>query len=170
MLVNIQLATLQDMPALQELLSKANLYSLQFSARLAWEKIDKAYAAMQKQIELGNVFIIRGNNGITSSITVSEENDLWGEIGRDEKALYFTKWIKDPEEAQKDEAMKLLTFAAAEAKKRNKIFLRCDVVSDQQKLFPFYKHLGFEERGNFFYKPSTREGTLMEIPINQLLI
>jgi hypothetical protein len=163
-------AALQDQTKLHQLLDKANEYSKQLSKRLAWENIEKAKKAIDYQLQLGNVFIIRGENGtISSSIILNETNDVWDKIGEDDKALYFTKLIKDPDEAQSDEAKRLLTFAAEEAKRRNKLFLRCDAVSDHKGIVSYYKNLGFKERGHFLYKPSRREGILLEISASQFI-
>jgi hypothetical protein len=166
---NIEKASLQDFLGLQYLLDRANEYSLQLSKRKAWENVEKARNVIKKDLGQGNVFIIRNNDTITSSITLSETSGVWDELGRDDKALYFTKLMKDSEKAHSDEGIMLLKFAALEAKKRNKAYIRCDAVTDNHGVVSYYKKLGFQERGHIFYNPSTRQGILLEIPIDQLL-
>src|SRR5579863_2524 len=105
---NIEKASLQDLLGLQYLLDRANEYSIQLSKRKAWENVEKARNEIKKALQQGNVFIIRTNRTITSSITLSETSDVWGKHGKDSKALYFTKLMKDADSAHSDEGSRLL--------------------------------------------------------------
>jgi hypothetical protein len=127
---NIEKASSQNLLSLQHLLVQANEYSLQLSKRQAWENVEKAQNAIKKELQQGNIFIIRNNNTITSSITLSEKSNVWGKLGKDGKALYFMKLMKNANKAHSDEGIVLLKFAALEAEKRKKVYVRCDAIID----------------------------------------
>lgn len=166
---HIEKASSQDLVELEHLLARANEYSLKLSNRQAWENTKKAYNVITKELQKGNVFIIRNNDAITSSITLSETSDVWGELGKDNKALYFMKLMKDPDKAHSDEGIALLKFAAQEAEKRKNIYVRCDAVTDNVGIISYYKKLGFQEKGYVSYNQN-RQGVLLQIPISQLLL
>ena len=169
-MIKVQQATPQDLSELQLLLTQANDYSSQLSTRPSWENVEKANTAIKQELQLGNVFVIRGENGnITSTITISETSTLWGELEKDGKALYFMKLMKNPEKAQSNEPKAILTYAVKEVKNRNKTYLRCDAASDHQGLISYYNKLGFTEQGRFLYKPD-RTGILLEVSAPLLLI
>ena len=161
-------ASTQELQMLLNLLNQANTYSVTLSGKPAWIDIPKAYKSIKEQLNFGNIFIIRDNNGnISSAITICNSSDEWSEIGKDGKALYFTKLMKDPQKAQTNEAVKLLNFAAKQAKRENKEFLRCDALNDPLGIVAYYKKLGFRERGFFIYESIRREGVLLEIKIGK---
>jgi len=165
----IEKATISALPALFELLHKANEYSILLSIKPAWKDMQKARRSLKEQVKRGNVYIIReGKGSISSSITLCEINDEWGDLGRDNSALYFTKLMKDPDKAQQDEGERLLHYAAKIAKRRKKVFLRCDVLNDPLGIVTYYQKHGFRERGHFIYESSRREGLLLELTLSQL--
>jgi hypothetical protein len=167
----ISLAVPRDLPALQRLLDKSNKYSIQVSGLPGWKNVEYAYKDIEEHLQAGDVFVIRGNNGsISSTITLSESTDEWEERGQDGKALYFTKFMKDPDQARPDEALKLLKFAAEEAARRGRFLLRCDTVTDQPGIISYYKNLGFMEQGHFMYESSGREGILLEANVSHLSV
>ncbi len=162
----VQQAVPGDLSELQKLLDKANIYSIEISGLPGWKNVPYAYKNIEKNLLAGEVFIIRGNDGkITTTITLSEDTDEWGDKSHDGRALYFTKFMKDPIKAKQEEATKLLKFAVDEAERRGKSLLRCDVVADQPGIQTYYKNIGFYEQGRFTHESSDREGILLEICI-----
>lgn len=164
-----ELAIMSDFDALKDLLGRANNYSREISGKLAWTQVDYVINSIREHLEAGEVYVIRDHNGTpSSSITLSESDEEWGENGADGKALYFATFMKDPKAAEVDEAEKLLRFTTEEAERRNKALIRCDAVLDQPGIIRYYTYLGFEEKGRIVYQPSGRAGVLLEVPIARL--
>ena len=168
--LEIQLATHADFSDFCELLNKANEYSIQLSDKKAWTVMDHVYAGMEGRIARGECYVLRASDGtISSSISLSDKSDEWGMLGEDEQALYFAKLMKDPAVAADEEAKQLLVFAAQEAMRHGKRFLRCDTVAELDGLVNYYERLGFRSRGHFIYESSNRTGVLLEAPVSQFV-
>jgi ribosomal protein S18 acetylase RimI-like enzyme len=157
---------------LKHLLDRANEYALELADIPGWRNAPRAYADIESHLQAGEVFVVRGgpNGAVSSTITLLEKpGSEWTDAGLgDGSALYFAKFMKDPDTAADEEAHDLLRFAVDEAVRRGKTAIRCDTVTDTPHLVDYYKKLGFEERGRFIYDSSDREGVLLEANIEAL--
>lgn len=167
----MQLATISDLPALKHLLVVANNYAVKMSGLPSWVAIDRAHNDIAKHLDAKEVFVVRAIDGTpASTITLSENTEDWGDAGHDGRALYFTKFMKDPISAEPNDPKLLLSFAKTRARQSNKTVLRCDTVIDQAGILNYYFGLGFQEKGRFIYDSSNREGILLEAQLNDLAL
>lgn len=158
----IEQARSEDFDELKKLLDAANDYSVRLGERHMWTAMDHAHNDLRAHLENGDCYVIRGPDGsITSAVGLNETSEDWG-AREDGRGLHIGKLMKDPAKARPDEGLRLIGFAAAEALRRHKTFLRCDAVAEFPGLLDYYKRLGFEEKGNFLYRSSGRQGIFLE--------
>lgn len=163
-------ASSKDFDELWGLLNRANQHSISRSGLRLWTMMDHVRGQFRRQVDNGECFVLRdAEDSITSCISLTEEGPEWGEVGNNGKALYFHKWMKDPEKAGQEEPLRLLRFAAEEAIRRGKPFLRCDTVPSLVSLIKYYDKLGFRRVGMFVYESSGRPGILLEIEAKKLV-
>jgi hypothetical protein len=166
----IDQATPKDFDELKALLDAANEYALKRSGLKLWTIMDYVYGQLQSQVERGQCYVLRNHEGeITSCIALTKQGPAWGDAGKDGRALYFHKWMKHPGKSGGHEPQFLLRFAAEEALRQDKTFLRCDTVPSLVGLLRYYDRLGFRRAGLFVYKSSGRPGILLEIEAQKLL-
>lgn len=166
----IEQARPSDFDELKSLLDRANQYSIERSGLKLWTMMDYVYGQLQKQINDGECYVLRNRAGnITSCIVLTDDGSEWGEREHDSDALYFHKWMKDPGLADSSEPKKLLRFAAEEAIRQKKSYLRCDTVPSLIKLLKYYDRLGFKRIALFVYESSGRPGILLEVKPDLLL-
>lgn len=162
---NISVATMTDYEMLKELLQKANQYSIKISGIPQWTKWDVVYGQLQAYIESGSTHVERDNHEeVISAIAVDEEDEVWGDASKDNLALYLHQLAKDPKKAPPGSGLRLINFAATEAVRKEKKYLRCDTSPELIELVEYYRRLGFEEAGTFIYESSGRPGILLEAP------
>jgi len=167
----IELVSIEDYDQVEQLMDRANEYARQRSGDYLWHYLDFVRSLMRHNILNGQLYAIRNDEReITSTIAIIEEDKrIWGEIGVDGQALYLEKLMKNPQKAEPDEAKQLMVFAAKEAIRRGRPYLRCDTVSSQEGLVRYYQRLGFRDRGHFTYTPSNKPGILLEITARELI-
>jgi hypothetical protein len=167
----VQQAVPYDLESLWQLLDKANEYSLRVSGILAWQDVGGTRDDIRQELEAGQVYITRGENGgIAGMIALDDKDKSWGEDGDDDSALYFFKYMKDPSKLPSGDGG-LLRFTAEEAQRRSKTVLRCDAVADQPGIVEHYLKLGFQEKGRIVYEsPKGRVGILLEAPVTHLVL
>jgi predicted N-acetyltransferase YhbS len=154
---------MSDFEMLKELLQKANQYSIEISGIPQWTKWDVVYDQLQAYIESGCTYVVRDSQDeITSVIAIDAEDEVWGDASKDNLAIYLHQLAKDPEKAPPGSGLRLIHFAAAEAARKGKKYLRCDTSPELIDLVEYYHRLGFEEAGTFIYESSDRPGMLLE--------
>ena len=150
---------------LKELLQKANQYSIEISGIPQWTKWDVVYGQLQEYIESGSTYVLRDSqDAITAVMAIDSEDEVWGDASKDNLAIYLHQLAKDPEKAPPGSGLRLIKFAAAEAARKGKKYLRCDTSPELIELLEYYHRLGFEEAGTFIYESSGRPGILLETP------
>jgi predicted GNAT family N-acyltransferase len=158
----IEPAKIADLEELTRILDKANEYSRVKSGEPAWALRDLALRELTLHIKAGNCFVMREDQKIMATMTITDEDRLWGETGTDGTALYIHKLMKNPECHARNLGLRFMAFAAHEALKQNRKFIRCDTISNQKRLIKYYFKLGFIEKGLFTYQPSGRGGIFLE--------
>jgi hypothetical protein len=160
--MRISLAKTTDFEELTIIMDKANEYALDKSGEPIWGLREYALRELTAHLKAGECFVMRDDQKIAATMTITDEDRLWGEYGADDDALYFHKLMKDPQYPIRDVGLIFISFVANEASKRNKKFLRCDTISTQKRLINYYFKLGFVEKGSFTYRPSGRPGVFLE--------
>ncbi|MGZ6005291.1 MAG: GNAT family N-acetyltransferase [Candidatus Saccharimonadales bacterium] len=168
----IEPAKPEDFEVLKAMLDSANAYGAQqtHGVRL-WTVMDYVYAQLRKTVENGEMYVIRNDEGkIAASIAFNLKRGRWKDIGaQNGEALYFHKWMKNPDLAQPGDAKALLKFVAQEAKRLDRKYLRCDTVPELTELIEYYKRLGFSDMGHFVYESSGRPGILLQADTDTIL-
>ncbi|HEX3082216.1 MAG TPA: hypothetical protein VHQ86_03100 [Candidatus Saccharimonadia bacterium] len=166
----IQPAQAADFPELKRLFDAANDYSLARSGTRTWNAVDMAYKDLQRAVEAGRCHVLRGPSGtIVASICLSDHSSVWGNAGRDGKALYCHKLIKDPASAPPQVGRRMLRFAAEQARANRRSLLRGDTVAVPDGLVKYYTGLGFEVRGATAYQSTGRALILLEADVDVFL-
>jgi hypothetical protein len=160
----VERAGMSDLEDLFGLFDAANALSLKKSGVWAWRNPDVSKQGIKECLEARDVYILRDpQRRISASITLGETSTEWGSTGLDNQALYFTKYMKNPTRARAGEPLELLRFAAREATRRDRPWLRCDAVMDQANVVEYYQRtLGFMAKGSIEYPGSGRRGILLE--------
>ncbi len=160
---SIKPADINDLPGLFGVLEIANLVTLQKSGIRTWPNIEASSEDITQHVLAEEVFVIRDSEGgVMSTITLCETNPEWSEAARDDPALYFTKFMRDPAKTKPGDGKPLLIFAVQEAERRGKPTIRCDALIEEVGMIAYYKALGFEEKGRTVYQLHGREGVLLE--------
>lgn len=151
------------MPGLYGLLIKANTVTLDKSGIRTWPNIEASSQDIEQHVQAKDVFVMHDSNGnIAGTITLCETNTEWLEAANDSHALYFTKYMRDPNITSPGDGKPLLIFAVEEAERRGKPFLRCDTLTQEEGMIAHYLALGFEKRGRTIYELHGKEGILLE--------
>lgn len=156
-------AELKDLNALLEIMKQANQYALSKSGKLMWTT-QHAEDGLRTQLKCGDCFVIRNPDKKIAAAIVLDEEDIyaWDDQGKDGKALYVHKLMKNPQYSQANVGLKLMHFAAQEALRRGKRVIRCDTIAGTTGLIDYYLKLGFITQRTMIYKSSNREGVLMQ--------
>lgn len=165
----VQQAVASDLRLLWQLLDRANEYSVRISGVQAWQDVEGTRGDIRQELDAGQIYVTRGEGGdIAAMIALDDSDSSWGDAGHDGSALYFFKYMKDPDKLPSGDGG-LLRFAAQEALRKDKTVLRCDAVADQPGIVEHYLKLGFKEKGRIAYEsPKDREGILLEAPVTFL--
>jgi hypothetical protein len=162
-------ANASDFKELTRLLDKANEYSLEKSGEQVWGLREYALRELAEHLKDGACYVMRYKGKIVATMTITNEDWLWGDKSADGKALYIHKLMKDPECRILNIGLTFISFATHKALEQNKKFIRCDVISSQVQLVQYYLKLGFIEKATFTYRPSGRPGVFLEADAEKLI-
>ena len=110
------------------------------------------------------------SNHVIAAFTLTQDDiERWGGEGVDGQALYCHKLMKDPNSSEPQVAKRFLAFAAQEAQKQNRPYLRCDVKASLTRLIDYYKSMGFYEKRRITYPTTQVEAILLEAEAGMLL-
>lgn len=170
-MANIVPAKAADLEAILAVMAKANQYSFDKTGEYQWRQYKKAQQNLTKDLMDGNCYIGKDDQDrVTAAVTITDQDtDRWGERGADQKALYVHKLMKDPELAGKHVASKFLSFAADQAIKQNKKYIRGDTKISLSRLLDYYKSLGFYEAGTHMFAATGAKAALLEIETTELI-
>lgn len=164
-------AQLEDLPAVNKLLKKANDYSIQKAGQPQWTFLHTARKQLESHLEEGHCYVLKDDHGaVVAAFTLTEDDlERWGGDGLDEQALYCHKLMKDPDTAEPQIAKRFLVFAAQRAQEQGRRYLRCDVKASLGRLLDYYESMGFYEKRHITYPTTQMEAVLLEAEIDRLL-
>jgi hypothetical protein len=165
----IEPAKLADFEQLVQIMDQANHYARTKSGEPMWTAMDFVHSQLRSHLEAGDCFVLRHAQEIVATITISKQDPLWGEDGTDNNALYIHKLMKNPESSIRDIGLTFLSFAAHEAVRQNRKFLRCDTKTSQERLINYYLGLGFAKKRSFNYSVTGFEGVLLEAAVQDVI-
>ncbi|MES2971037.1 MAG: hypothetical protein V4702_01820 [Patescibacteria group bacterium] len=166
----IQPAVPADTDAILAILDRANQLALENSGEPMWTAMTYVHDQLRSQIESGDCFVMKDEQDtITSLIVITQQDTLWEDDGTDEQALYFHKLMKDPEIAPKGSGFPLIAFAAREAIRRGRTYLRCDTKTSMIQLIEYYRRLGFATKRSMTYPTTDQAGVLLEAKPEEVL-
>lgn len=169
--LSIELAAVEDLEVLKNLLDQANDFSVHKSNELQWSRLQVAYDAIESHIERGEMYVARGRQGkVLGAVALTEADDIWNDSGSEE-ALYIHKLMRDHSvEDVETHALgaRLLKFSAEEAIRRAKNTIRCDVMASTAGLVAYYERFGFIKKREARWATG-KLAYLMEVPTAVLL-
>lgn len=167
---SIQLAKSEDLNAILEIMDKANQYVFDKTGEYSWTAIGHAQNEIRTHLSQGNCYVMKDKRGaINALVTLNEEDTYsWDEEGTDHQALYFHKLMKDPKNSPARSGLVLLSFAAHEAIRRNKKFLRGDSKLNVE-LIKYYESLGLKQKRFTHYKVTGNKAVLLEAEPTEVL-
>ena len=166
---HIEKAQNADFDALVRIMNQANQYAIDKAGEPMWTAMEFVYRQLHAHIESSDCFVMRDEDKIVATMTITDKDILWGEAGADGKALYIHKLMKDPAMPAQNVGLTFLLFAAHQALKQDKKYIRCDTVPSQKHLVNYYLKLGFIKKGAFAYPTTERDGIFLEVDAEELL-
>jgi|HubBroStandDraft_4_1064222.scaffolds.fasta_scaffold351812_2 hypothetical protein len=158
-----------DFKELTRIMDEANEYSRARSGEPAWKLKELALSELHEHVKAGNCFVMKVDQKIVATMTITDSDTFWGKPGTDGTALYVHKLMKHPGTHVRNVGLQFLSFAAHKAVQQHKEFLRCDTIATQKRLIDYYIRLSFVIKKHFVYLPSTRPGIFMEVFVQDLL-
>jgi hypothetical protein len=166
---HIERATVSDLEELTQIMDEANEYSLVLSGEPMWRFKELALSELTEHLKAGDCFVMKVDQKIVASMTMTDSDSLWGEHGADGTALYMHKLMKHHDCPVPDVGLDFLSFAAHKALELKRTLLRCDTIATQKRLIDYYIKLGFVIKKHFVYHPSERPGVFMEASVRDVL-
>lgn len=165
----IEPAKVSDFEELTQIMDEANLYSLTKSDEPMWTAMDFVRGELRAHLEAGECFVLRKEQKILATMTITNEDALWDSESTDGKALYIHKLMKNSECHIKNVGLIFISFAAHEAIRQNRRFLRCDTKPTQVRLVNYYYGLAFVKKRSFVYSVTNKPGVLLEADAREVL-
>jgi hypothetical protein len=166
---HIERATISDFDELTAMMDEANEYSRAKSGEPAWKLKDLALRELAEHLKAGDCFVMKVDQKIVATMTITDSDSLWGESGADGTALYMHKLMKHADCPVPDVGLAFLSFTAHKAQELKRTVLRCDTITTQERLIDYYIRLGFVIKKHFTYYPSERPGVFMEASVGDIL-
>lgn len=100
---------------------------------------------VKRDIEFGSVFVVIRLGRVVGTITIDDlpDADFWRDDDQVHTAHYIHRMAVARSESGKGLGVALLDWAAARARRHDKVFLRLDAWSSNELLHQYYKGLGF---------------------------
>lgn len=167
---SIQLAKSEDLNAMLTIMDRANQYALEKGGEPQWT-MKHSRDRLRMDLNQDNCYVMRDRHGRINATMALTEEDLycWEEEGKDQKALYFHKLMKDPGNAPANAGRIFISFAAHEALRRGKIWLRCDAKLSVKKIVAYYENLGFIKKRFIRYPVTGNKAVLLEASPKEIL-
>ncbi len=165
----ISTAKITDLEELTFMMDEANEYSRAKSGEPAWRLKELALKELRAHLKADQCFVMKVDQKIVATITITYSDALWGKSGADGTALYIHKLMKHSNCRVPHVGLKFVGFAAHKALQQHIEFLRCDTLSAQKQLVDYYLRLGFVIEREFVYHPSERPGVFLQAPVRDIL-
>ena len=146
--MNLQLfpVTLETLPQFSNLLTEAALW-LEREGKTLWNPLELTPEALLERYRMGEMFLATLEGKAVGTAVLMESDPLFWPDALEAEALYLHKLCVARAQAGRGLGHTLLDTARAEARGRNKIFLRLDTSSQHPPLCAFYEGYSFEQVG-----------------------
>jgi len=120
-----------------------------------WNENYPSYEAFEKDIELGQLWVLKLDDVIIGAVVVSEimdeEYKVIDWLTPNTKNGYIHRLAIHPDFQGKGFAQKLMDFAETYAKENNFVSLRLDTFSVNKRNNKFYKKRGYQKLGDVYF-------------------
>ncbi|GAB4049715.1 GNAT family N-acetyltransferase [Catellatospora paridis] len=109
------------------------------------QHLEQVRGRIERAILAGTCYVARLNNQVVGTLTLDEfaDPEFWAPEDRPEEALYVHRMIVSRQAAGGDVGKALLDWAAAEAARQGKRWLRLDAWQTNHALHSYYERQGF---------------------------
>jgi ribosomal protein S18 acetylase RimI-like enzyme len=145
---------LTDIPELLQV-TKACAQAMIANGIYQWNENYPSYEAFEKDIELGQLWVLKEDDIIIGSVVISEIMDdeykviKW--LTPNTKNIYIHRLAVHPEYQGKGFAQKLMDFAEAYAQENNFSSVRLDTFSVNKRNNAFYQKRGYQKLGDVYF-------------------
>ena len=125
-----------------------------------WNEHYPSRQAFKKDIDRGELYVLKKNNKVIGTIVISTEMDAeyqeieWGTPS--ERNLYIHRLAIHPDNQAQGNARKLMDYAYAFAKKAKAPSIRLDTFSINQRNQKFYEARGYQKLGNIYFPKQSK--------------
>jgi len=120
-----------------------------------WDDDYPSYEAFEKDIEIGQLWLIKSQETIIGSVVISdimdEEYKVIEWLTSNTKNVYIHRLAIHPEQQGKGLAQKLMDFAENYAKENGYVSVRLDTFSLNERNNIFYQKRGYQKLGNVYF-------------------
>ena len=146
--------TKEDIPELL-IVTKACAQAMIADGIYQWNEDYPSYGAFEKDIEIGQLWVLKDDGNIIGSVVISELIDeeykavVW--LTPNAKNMYIHRLAIHPNSQGKGLAQKLMDFAEAYAKENDFLSVRLDTFSVNARNNTFYKKRGYKKLGDVYF-------------------
>lgn len=146
--------TKADIPELLSV-TKACAKAMIASGIYQWNDNYPSYEAFEKDIEIGQLWILKDQNAIIGSVVISEIMDEeykfieW--LTSNNKNVYIHRLSIHPDQQGKGLAQKLMNFAEKYALENKYVSVRLDTFSLNKRNNVFYQKRGYQKLGDVYF-------------------
>ena len=146
--------TKEDIPELL-IVTKACAQAMIADGIYQWNEDYPSYGAFEKDIEIGQLWVLKDDGNIIGSVVISELIDeeykavVW--LTPNAKNMYIHRLAIHPNSQGKGLAQKLMDFAEAYAKENDFVSVRLDTFSVNARNNTFYKKRGYQKLGDVYF-------------------
>jgi len=120
-----------------------------------WNEDYPSYQAFEKDIELGQLWVLKEDDNIIGSIVISEliddEYKVIEWLTPNAKNVYIHRLAVHPNYQGKGLAQKLMDFAEGYAKENGSLSVRLDTFSVNKRNNTFYQKRGYQKLGDVYF-------------------
>ena len=151
--------TKEDIPELL-IVTKACAQAMIANGIYQWNENYPSYEAFEKDIELGQLWVLKEGDSIIGSVVISDiiddEYKVIEWITPNTKNVYIHRLAVHPEYQGKGLAQKLMDFAEAYAKANDYISVRLDTFSVNKRNNAFYQKRGYQKLGDVYFPKQSK--------------
>lgn len=120
-----------------------------------WNENYPSYEAFEKDIEIGQLWVLKEDNNIIGSVVISELIDEEYKVIKwltpNTQNIYIHRLAVHPEYQGKGLAQKLMDFSEMYAKENGFSSVRLDTFSGNKRNNTFYKKRGYQKLGDIYF-------------------
>ena len=151
--------TKEDIPELL-IVTKACAQAMIANGIYQWNEDYPSYEAFEKDIEIGQLWVLKEGDSIIGSVVISEiideEYKVIEWLTPNAKNVYIHRLAVHPEYQGKGLAQKLMNFAENYAKENGYISVRLDTFSVNKRNNSFYQKRGYQKLGDVYFPKQSK--------------